>query len=867
VEIPIIATKLNLPYSRARTVSRPRLVTRLEEDLLQNSEFSRQLTLLSAPAGYGKTTLVLEWLNQRDAPAAWVSLDEADNDPRRFITYLIAALDQIHPGLGEATSTRLRAPQPPPDDLLVTTLVNEISTTPIPLTLVLDDYHVIHTTKIHQLLAFLLDHQPANLHLVITTREDPLLPVSKLRARGQVLEIHQDDLRFTADETADFLNRVMGLTLTPEEIFALEHRTEGWIAGLQLAALSMQRRGDLSDFIQAFTGSNRFILDYLIEEVFERQSSEIKNFLLKTSILDKLSSSLCNAVTGETNSQDLLETLEQANLFIVPLDQTRQWYRYHRLFSELLRHRLMLSGQDEAQLHQQASAWYQVNGSINEAIMHALKAKDWESASSLIETSSSDYLKRGEALTVVNWFQAFPEKVLLSNPKLCLEYCWPLMLTTQFEAATPYLAHVETIAKDIPEFLGEVYAAQAYQARGLGDHQRMVERSQAALQLLPRSSINSRAIVAGNLGIAYWHMGQMEAAEQVLQEALEASQDSGNYYLALTSLIFQGRVLAVRGQLHQAELMFQRAIHLGGEISINALAYMDMAALNYEWNRLDLCENHLAQAINLCQEAKNYEFLVGCLMIQLQLRIAQKDMPRAEETMQQVWKIMHDKLIPAPSADRVYVAQAALQLAKGEPLGDLAEKLKHTTDYHPYYRFIGVTKSKILPLQDALGYLAGLNKAARENQWQYGLISVCLLQAVLNENEKQAMEFLSDALLLAEDSGFIRSFVDIGEKLIPLLRKAIEKGTCADYAKALLASMADPIETDHQDQSVLVKPLSDRELEVLRLLADGMTNRQIAEQIVVSVSTVKSHVHHICNKLDADNRTKAVAHARQVGLL
>ena len=534
----LLATKLSAPSLRKDIVSRLRLTERLEDDLLQNGRFGRRLTLISAPAGYGKTTLALDWVKRIGLPLSWLSLDETDNDPRRFITYLIAAMQQVNESIGQAASAMLQSPQPPPSEVMLTALINEIASVSQPFLLILDDYHVIHTSPIHQQLAFLLDHQPDNLHLVITTREDPLLPISRLRARGQVLEIRQDDLRFTAEETVEFLKNVMGLDLSLNEIAALERRTEGWIVGLQLAALSMQGRDDLPGFIQAFTGSNRFILDYLIEEVFERQSSDMKDFLLKTSILDRLSGPLCDVVAEQANSQELLELLEQANLFIVPLDQSREWYRYHRLFAELLRHRLRTSSFAESELHQRASQWHEKNNFPSEAIQHALAARDWKHAADLISANNNPMLKRGEVMTVIGWFQSLPEEMLLSNPKLSFDYCWPLLLAARYDEAAPLLEQVERVAKDIPEFQGEVFAAQAYLARGQGNHALMVEKSQRALALLPKSSIDSRGIVAVNLGLAYWHMGQMGAAEEVLAEALDAGQATGNHYAALTALTF-----------------------------------------------------------------------------------------------------------------------------------------------------------------------------------------------------------------------------------------------------------------------------------------------------------------------------------------
>ena len=847
---------------------------RLENGLLQDGAYGRKLTLVSAPAGYGKTTLALDWIQRLGLPIAWLSLDEADNDPRRFITYLIAALKQIDKSIGLASTAMLQSPQPPPDELILTSLVNDISAVPQPFHLVLDDYHVIHTPPIHKQLAFLLDHHPETLHIIITTREDPLLPISRLRARGQVLEIRQDDLRFTANETVEFLKSVMGLDLLPDEIAALERRTEGWIAGLQLAALSMRGRDDRAGFIQAFTGSSRFILDYLIEEVFEGQSPAVKDFLLKTSILERLSAPLCDVVTEKTVSQETLEALEQANLFIVPLDQFREWYRYHRLFADLLRHRLMTSFIPENALHQRASQWYEQNDFPAEAIRHALAAKDWEHAASLISANNNEMLKRGEVLTVIGWFEALPENMLLSDPKLCFEYCWPLLLAGQYDVATPLLERVEQAAKDNSPFLGEVFAAQAYLAFGCNDHALMVQKSQKALALLPKSSVESRGIVAMNLGLAYWHMGKMKEAEKVLPEALEMGQKTGNHYAAITAVIFLGRVFAVRGQLHQAAEYFERALQMGGEMPINALAHMDLGTIYYEWNKLDKSEEHLQKAVLLSQRGQNDEFLTGCWMLQTRLFTAQGKITEAEDALKKAWMLVRDGKVSGTMAERVNVAQVRLSLAKGEPTGEWEEILTENVDCHPFYRYLGVTKVKTLPGTHGRAYLAGLGQAAQVNEWGYGLVAIRALQAALAETQEEALDYLTGALQLAEGSGFIRSFVDVDEKLTPLLREAAKQDIAPDYARRILAVMAEEPEiTDSGsvtsvavDQSSLVEPLSERELEVLKLVTAGMSNREIAEHLIISLGTAKTHVHNLCGKLGVRNRTEAALKGKEMGL-
>jgi LuxR family maltose regulon positive regulatory protein len=890
----LLATKFNFPPPRPNLVPRPRLLERLDAGLYQANGFTRKLTLVSAPAGYGKTTLIAEWLNQwnkglrikeevqpststqgrpssltfHTSRVAWLSLDESDNDLARFLAYFIAALKGVDERLGETALSTFQSPQPPPSEIVLTNLINDIASVSTPFILALDDYHVINSPPIHRQLTFLLDHLPPQIHLVILTREDPLIPITRLRARGQVLEIRQDDLRFTVGETAEFLERVMGLSLSSDEIAKLERCTEGWIAGLQLAALSMQGRQDLSGFVQAFTGSSRFILDYLVDEVFERQSPDVKDFLLQTSILERLSGPLCDAVTGKTASQELLQVLEQSNLFIVPLDQSRLWYRYHHLFTELLRHRLRISHPAfEIELHQRASCWFEAEGLTGEAIQHALAAQDWRRAGALIQSISAYHLKRGEVLTIIGWFQSLPEELLLSDPRLCFEYCWPLLLVGHYDVATPLLERLEQSAINIPAFLGEIYAAQAYLARGVGNHERMIQRSQQALELLPKSSMTSRGIVALNLGLAYWHIGQMGDAEKVLTEALEIAHATGNLYAALTALIFLGRVIAVRGQLHQAAEYFNRAIQQGENIPINALAYIDLATLYYEWNKLDVSDIYLQKAVALCRQSQNDEFLVGCLLLCLRLRIAQGDTVGAEEALEQAWELVHAGNIPGPMEKRVDVAQAYLLIYKGEPIGEWGQKLTDNVDCHPFYRFLGVTKARILQGAHARAYLESLSQTAQANEWGYGLVAIRALQASLAETQADALNYLAEALHQAEGSEFIRAFVEVGEKLIPLLRETVRRGVFPDYAHRILVVMTGKGEIAGVDISPLIEPLSERELEVLRLVTAGMSNREIANELVISTGTAKSHIHHLCGKLGVRNRTEAAMKAKELGLV
>lgn len=864
---PLLQTKLNLPIPRQVLVARPHLLQKLNEGL------PGKLTLVSAPAGFGKTTLVAGWLHGAKQAVAWLTLDEADNDPARFLTYFIAVLRQIDPNLGRETQALVQAPQPPAPDLLMITLLNEIARIAQPFVLAIDDYQVIQTPSIHEQLAYIVEHQPDQMHLALVTREDPPLPLPRLRARNQISELRQSDLRFTVQETADFLENVMGLEISAEHISALEQRTEGWIAGLQLAALSMQGRMDVQHFVQEFTGSNRYVLDYLMEEVFAQQPPGVQDFMLKTAILERLCGPLCDAVAERSASQDLLETLEQANLFIIPLDQSRIWYRYHRLFGELLRNRLRtLEAVSEKTLHQRASQWYASQGFKAQAISHALEAADWDRAVKLLLGAADGMLKLGEIFTLLGWYRRIPESVLLADPSLCLDYSWALILSAQFEMAAHTLDQTEQRVQDDPAFLGQVLAARAYLVRAQGDHARMVELSQRALSLLPKSDADSRCIVATNLGVAYWHGGQMEAAQQVLAEALETARITENRYALLTALVFQGLVFAVRGQLREAEGFFQEVIQSGDPIFSTGLAHLYLSGVHYEWNNLEESMQSLLKAIALAERIRNDELLVSSWMMMAQLYSASGNPQAAGEALEKAQQRVRQGNVPAPSIPRLAAAQVHLALAQDNLSAALrwSDQLNPALDWHSFYRFFNLTQAELLLAQNqnaaAAAYLEACFEKASQAAWQYGLIAVRILQTLASSEPAEALEFLSEALRLAQPQGFVRVFVNQCPALIPYLREAVKRDVAAAYAREILNVIERESHQTLMDQSSLVEPLSERELEVLSLLAQGLSNREIAEKLFISRGTVKSHVHNVYGKLSVRNRAEAVARAKELNL-
>ena len=866
---PLINTKFGIPSTRPILVPRQRLIKRL------NAGIHGKLTLISAPAGYGKTTLAAEWLREAQRSVTWLSLDEADNDPARFLRYFLASLQVIDKQAGKETGLLLQAPEPPAQEVLMTTLLNELAAISQPFVLAVDDYQIIQTMSIHQLLNFIVERQPGQMHLVLLTREDPHLPLPRLRARGQITEVRQVDLRFTAQESAEFLEDVMGLKISDSDIQALERRTEGWIAGLQLAALSMQGRDDLQEFVQEFSGSNRYVLDYLAQEVFEKQPNEVQDFLLKTSILDQVCASLSNAVTERPGSRTVLETLEQANLFITPLDQSRTWYRYHRLFRDLLRNRLR--AQDESTLkvlHQRASSWYESNDLIPNAIQHALACADWERALKLFHSASNALIKQGETYTLLNWYNQIPNDLILGDAESCLEYGWILLLSGQFDHAQVYLSHAEGFDVDDPSYLGQLLNAQAYLARAQGDLRRMVALSQQALAVLPKEDLDARCIVSINLGIAYWHGGKMDAADHALTEVLESGRATGNLYAVSMALVFQAMVMAVRGKLREAHDRFQSIVQQESMPAfLRGAVYLYLNILNHEWNRLEQCGKCLQEAVKIIESIQNDELFVSFWMMTARLHMAVGDLAAAGQALDKAQQKALEGEFSVPAMPRLAAARVQYAIACHylEAASVWAERLVDGFDWHTFYHFTNTTQALYLLSQNKPGEAAiHLDKCferASQEGWGYGMVAIRALQALAAEEPEAALRYLKDALQWAQPEGYIRTFVDLGKGMEVLLQAAIRQRIMPEYAEKILSAMSDNTQKPILGQLTLVEPINPRELEVLRLMAAGYPNRQIAEELVISTGTVKTHVHNICGKLGTRNRTEAASRARELGLV
>ncbi|MBC8504054.1 MAG: AAA family ATPase [Anaerolineales bacterium] len=745
----ILQTKLHMPAPSPSCVPRARLHTMLDAGLLAE----HRLILVAAPAGFGKTTLAADWLNhadqQRSGQTAWVSLDEHDNDPARFLVYLISALQTVAPSLGEEVHSVIESPEPPPLEISLTALINQIATLPEKLLIVLDDYHLITNQSIHRGLEFFIENLPAQCHLILLSRADPPLPLARLRARGQMTELRATNLRFTSEEITPFLNQAMQLEISPEHIHSLETRTEGWIAGLQMAALSLKGRSDVGEFIAAFSGSHRFILDYLTEEVVRGQPDDTQQFILQTSILKRLCGPLCEAVTRQRLGQQTLERLEEANLFLSPLDDERCWFRYHRLFADVMANRLGRVYPDKiSDLHLQAAGWFRENNLPAEAIEHALAGGDYPFAAQVVESQAMELLKAGSLGTLLGWLDKFPAEIIASRPEMGVTAAWVYLLTGSAENIEAYLTTAESNfpnldePEDLDPLRGQIAAIRTYLAARENNPDKAMRQANFALELLPEDDPSVRCVVVFVMGGIYFMQQDLEQALASMQEAAQLGIQAGNIHVAVPALNSAADILLQKGNLADAERILHRALQIGttrnGQpLPITAGVQSSLAELRIAQGNLASARQFAQTGLELGEKWRNPDSQIGC-----------------------------------------YLALAYIENLEGNPEAarSLMEKTKHLVATH-----------QLTPGQE--------------------------------------------------------------EQI-----KAYEAKIVRGASQAL-------------DQSSLPDPLTERELEVLQLLAEGLSNRAIADELIIALGTTKTHISRIMSKLNAENRTQAVALARELGII
>jgi LuxR family maltose regulon positive regulatory protein len=901
-----LATKICVPPGPPNVIPRPRLIAALDEGV------RRRLVHVAAPAGSGKTTLLATWAHQVGLPVAWVTLDADDNDPARFWRYVVAALERQDPRSLEVVRVALASPQTPSDEALLVPLLNALATGPGEGVLVLDDYHEITATAIHRALTYLVEHLPPRQHLVIAGRSDPPLPLARLRARGELTEIRAAELRFSPEEAGSFLQQTMGLDLPAETSILLTERTEGWIAGLQLAGLALRGRHDDPRFIADFRGTHRYVVDYLLEEVLRRQSETVQAFVLQTAILDRLSGPLCDAVTGRSDSQAMLEALERSNLFVHPLDDERHWYRYHQLFAEALRHH-----QNQAnpaltpRLHQRAAAWYEREGLLGLAIGHAIAGADVARAVRLVEASAEPLVLRGEGATLLGWLAALPDEVRRERHRLALDATWALVFTNQLDLTEQWLQDLEkeidrptaTVEEALPVTAGlkaEIVAIRALVASQHRDVTGTIALSQKALESLPARHPH-RAVLALTLGYAHSELGDAAAVDAAFAEAAAVAGPARNLLVATIAASNRGQLKLAQGRLRAAAELQRQALRLlsekgAAEWPLAGVAEIGLGLVFCEWNNLEAAARHVLAGVERGSR-------LGSVVVELagdyalaRLRWAEGDLASALAALDRGRERLAGQRVPNWGA-RLDVYRARLWLARGDidtavAWAEEREQASPTAAW-PVFLAEQLTLARLWLArgrpEEAAKLLAPLRRAIEQDGRTGNPAEILMLEAVASQmagKASAATSLLAQALALTTPERHVRLFLDEGPPLGALLRQALERSATSDSVvgllhaidavaeRKLLSTVPDWSWSGPSGESragpprpPLAEPLSPREREVLRLLAAGRSNREIAEAFVVSQNTVRTQVKSIYGKLGVHGRADAASVARTLRLL
>lgn len=915
-----LATKFYIPPVRAGVVTRTRLIEKLLAGVQQPGSF----VLISGPAGFGKTTLLSKFAAQVGQPVAWLSLDEAENDPNRFWMYLIAACQTVLREVGETALALLRAPQPLPEETIPSLLINDLASQHGSFVLVLDDYHTIQNPAIQAGLLFLMEHLPSNLHVILSTRSDPPWPLTRFRARNQLTEIRAQDLRFRPDEAEQFLNHTMGLSLCAELLAALEQRTEGWVAGLQLAAISMQGRSDTEAFVEAFTGSHVYIAEYLVDEVLKQQTEEVQQFLLQTSILDRLNAGLCAAVTGRPHSDSLLKTLQKANIFIIPLDDAEQWFRYHHLFAELLKARLhsSLSKSALAELHQRAANWLGQNGLVAEAVKHGLAGADYELVVRLVEEAALPMIIQANVQTVEQWLRAIPTDLLHQSPRINMAAAWMYLLRGTPDLAAPFIRRLQGIfsaRKPGPNELSLQAEWLALQAELLISQGRPEESRDVAIQaqqMLPGVDPNVRSILYTTLAKAYQLTFDYNRAAEVFQMIVEDARRSGDIAFEVLGTSGQAQMLIKQGRLHQTHEIVTEAIlrleRSARKVPFSATLFGEVGLVYFHWHQLDQARAYLRRSMEISQTSSYSDPEIYYHILLSKISLMEGDPSGAARAMEQAShladrnppamireNVLAQKVWVALAVDRLTEAEALLA-AEGFLVGDissipeLADGAPVTTEagllYNSALRLLLYrSKQEQRPhnLQRAITLAERVVDGELQSQQLPAALETLLLlsqfYAVQNDTSR-SLAAITKALQLAQPEGFISCFLEEGQPVASMLRELLAGNLPEEiqpaYINEILAAYphhsppvsainAQPpaVQTAVAAAVPLVEPLSAREQEILQLIAAGYSNQAIAKMLTITISAVKKHAGNIYGKLNVNSRTQAIARARQIGLL
>jgi len=919
--LPLLKTKLLIPPVKPNIVQRTRLVQRIETGITSN----HKLTLISAPAGFGKTTLISDWGAATRIPIAWVSIDGGDNDLTQFLGYCIAALRTIKPNIGDASLELQQSPHPPPVERVLTALIDELDEIHERFALVLDDYHVIESHQIHNALNFLINHLPRKMHLIIATRTGLPLPIARLRTRVELTEISEADMRFTLDETTTYLNDIMQLDLALEDITALKNRTEGWIAGLQMTAISIQGSGDVSGFIKALSGKHRFILDYLMEEVLGLQSAEIQEFMVKTSILNQLSSPICDAVMGWSDtvggtpkkrkanrrahptlqSQEILEHLDRANLFLIPLDDERRWYRYHRLFANLLEERLIqVYGNDIPDLHRRAGDWYEQNGLIGETINHLLEAGEFERAANFISKNALTFVYHGNLGTLARWLEVLPKNVKQSQPWLSIAHAWALSFAGQLAPVASILRDAEgalpsiTDEIEVQRLSGMIDALRAYLIAIRGSMPLAAEFAREALKVLPDEDLVLRGFSATLLATVLRWTGELNEAKGAYQEAITINRAAGATNVLVESLCDLAALQSTQGDLRRSMTTCREALSLaeeyyersGSRLSAHGLVSIQLSNILRERNDLDMARKYAEEGLVFCEEWGQAESLMRAYIEHAHVLQACDDSDGSLRSIQKARQL-------APDLSPWYVARSAaweahFRLAQGDlPYAlqwiddqDLISNDEiEFQDFETHLTIVRIliakgkplSKSEALPaLNQVIEILDRMQSTAESSGAGRILIELMVLASIAQDalgQTDRALSTLKQALVLAEPEAFIRVFVDEGEPIRMLLCELEKQETTMPYACKVLQFMSPNVDagitSDVSCTEGLTEPLSEREMEVLHLLETHLSGTEIAGQLFIAASTVRSHIKNIYGKLKVHSRKDAVEKARELGLL